>query len=291
MIWIWLLPALGAFFIYGIGQGLVKKWADDVPPAQFCFFLVLAKAVVNLGFFFFGGDHPPALDPATRTFALVGIGAYILEGIGWILYFESVVCGPITIVGTLSAAYPAFTVLFARIFLGELLSPLQYFGVALLITGCLGLSYSPPDGTERGRGKSWIWMASLALILWGAAQTIVKYAYSLPNASEVSLSLFNTIGGALSLGTYALWRTRGKGLFHHFGKSFLPMGMMAMGDLLVIIASKNGPISIVTPVSGAYPLVTLAFAWVVLKERLSKLQWAAVALVTAGMFLGPGIGL
>jgi len=284
--WIWLLPALGAFFVYGIGQGLVKKWADDVPPAQFCFFLVVAKAVVNLGFFFFGGEHPPVFAPESMAFVKVGVLAYVLEGIGWILYFESVVYGPITIVGTLSAAYPAFTVLFARIFLGETLSNLQYTGVALLILGCIGLSYSPGGG--KAKDNRWIVYASTALVLWGAAQTLVKYSYGLPNASEVSLSLLNTIGGALSLGTYALIKTRGRGLFQRFGQSFFPMGLMALGDLFVIIASKHGPISIVTPISGAYPLVTLAFAWIVLNERLNRTQSFSVVLVMIGMVLGPG---
>jgi transporter family protein len=288
VIWVWLLPALGAFFIYGIGQGFVKKWADDVPPAQFCFYLVLAKAVVNLGFFYFGGEHPPVLAPEGRHFASIGVLAYLLEGIGWFLYFESVVLGPITIVGTLSAAYPAFTVLFARLFLGEQIASLQYLGVTLLIMGCLGLSYSPPVPGEARGTKTWIWLASAALVLWGTAQTLVKYAYGLPSASEVSLSLFNTIGGAISLGGYALYKTKGRGLLNRFGKSFPPMAMMAAGDLLVILASKHGPISIVTPISGAYPLVTLAFAWVVLKERLSKLQCFSVALVMVGMVLGPG---
>ena len=64
---VWLIPALAAFFLYGIGQGLVKKYADDVPPAQFCLYLVLAKAVVNLGFYFFGGPHPAVTWDVTRT--------------------------------------------------------------------------------------------------------------------------------------------------------------------------------------------------------------------------------
>ncbi len=285
--WLWLLPALGAFFVYGIGQGLVKKWADDVPPAQFCFYLLVAKAVVNLGFYFLGGDHPPVFAPESMAFTQVAILAYVLEGIGWVLYFESVVYGPITIVGTLSAAYPAFTVLFARIFLGEQLAGLQYLGVTLLILGCVGLSYSP-SSEGSGRNRIWILLAAAALVLWGAAQTLVKYSYGLPNSSEVSLSLLNTIGGALSLGTYALVRTRGRGLLNRLSQSFFPMGLMALGDLFVIVASKHGPISIVTPISGAYPLVTLAFAWVVLNERLNRIQGASVVLVMIGMVLGPG---
>jgi drug/metabolite transporter (DMT)-like permease len=285
---VWLVPALIAFFIYGIGQGLVKKYANDIPPAQYCLFLVFAKAVVNLGFFFFGGEHPPVFAPESRQFLMVGLLAYMLEGAAWILYFESVVLGPITIVGTLSAAYPAFTVIFARIFLAEALEPFQYVGVGLLIVGCIGLSYSPTEPGAEKKNRIWILLASSALIMWGASQTLVKYSYRLPNSSEVSLSLINTMGGALTLGIYGLWRSDWKTVWQRFAPSFAPMGMMAGGDLLVLIASKKGPVSVVTPISGAYPVVTLGFAWIVLKERLTVLQWFCVALVLIGMFLGPG---
>jgi hypothetical protein len=100
-------------------------------------------------------------------FATLGIFAYILDGAAWILYFESIVAGPITIVGTLSAAYPALTVLFARFFLNETLLPLQYFGVAAVIIGCLLLSYSPE--TEHGKKilKRWVPLAAIALVVWG----------------------------------------------------------------------------------------------------------------------------
>jgi drug/metabolite transporter (DMT)-like permease len=65
------------------------------------------------------------------------------------------------------------------------------------------------------------------------------------------------------------------------------MGMMAGGDLGVMIASRYGPISIVVPLTGAYPVVTLAFAALILKERISKLQYACVGLIIAGMVLCP----
>jgi drug/metabolite transporter (DMT)-like permease len=285
--WVWLTPALTALFLYGIGQGLVKKWISEVPPARFCLYFVAAKALVNLGFFF-SQPHPPPFAPAGRSFLMAGVLAYVLDGTGWILYFQSIVAGPITIVGTLSAAYPALTVVFARIFLGETLRPLQYLGVALVIGGCLGLSYAPTEPGAKPASKAWIPLAVTALVLWGAAQTIVKYSYGLSQASEVNLALFNTIGGALTLGTFG-W-LRGRQGTHSGGewlRSFLPMGMMAGGDLGVIVATRNGPISIVTPITGAYPLVTLGFAAVALKESISKPQCFCILMILAGMFISP----
>ena len=285
---IWLLPAFAALFLYGVGQGLVKKWISEVPPARFCLYFVVAKALVNLGYFF-SQEHPNPFAPESRAFLLTGIFAYILDGTGWILYFQSIVAGPITIVGTLSAAYPALTVLFARMFLGEALLPMQYVGVAVVILGCLGLSYSPPDPNAKVTSRKWVLYAGTALVLWGAAQTLVKYSYSLPGSNEANLALFNTFGGALTLGLFGL--LKGRQGTHSGGewlRSFLPMGMMAGGDLGVIIASKFGPISIVTPLTGAYPVVTLGFAALVLKEKITKLQWVCIIAIVGGMILSPG---
>jgi drug/metabolite transporter (DMT)-like permease len=254
-----------------------------VSPARFCLYFVLAKALVNLSWFF-THDHPPLLSTAGRPFLEIGVLAYVIDGTGWILYFESIIAGPITIVGTLSAAYPALTVLFARIFLGEQLGAVQYAAVALVIGGCLGLSYSPPDPAAKILSRRWIPLAFLALICWATSNTIVKHAYSFAEASEINLMLCNTTGGILSLGLYGLLKGRqGAHSAREYLHSFVPMGMMAGGDLGVMIASRYGPISIVIPLTGAYPVVTLAFAALILKERISMLQYGCIGAIIIGM--------
>ena len=287
----WMTPSLIALFLYGVGQGLVKKYIGEVSPARFCLYFVLAKAIVNLSWFFSHG-HSPLMSSDGRSFLELGVLAYVIDGCGWILYFESIIAGPITIVGTLSAAYPALTVVFARVFLGEALGTEQYVAVALVIAGCLGLSYSPADAdtgpaADTGiRSRRWIALAFVALLCWATSNTIVKQAYSYPAANEVNLMACNTIGGALSLGVYALLKGRkGTHSMREYVHSFVPMGMMAGGDLGVMIASRYGPISIVIPLTGAYPVVTLAFAALVLKERISKLQYGCIAAIVSGMLL------
>ncbi len=281
----WLAPALAALFLYGFGQGLVKKYISEVPPARFCLYFIFAKLIVNLGFFF-TNEHPDPFAAEGREFMLVGILSYLMDGVGWILYFQSIIAGPITIVGTLSAAYPALTTLFARIFLHEELSTVQYVGVFTVISACALLSYSPTDPNDPTKSRRWIPMAAGALLIWGAGYTIMKYSYSLPGASEVNMSLFNSMGGIMTLGVYGfLFGRGGSHTPREWGRSFFPMAMMAGGDLGVIIASKTGPISIVTSLAGAYPVVTLAFAWVVLKERITVLQWGCIVAIISGIFM------
>ncbi|HZO84717.1 MAG TPA: EamA family transporter [Verrucomicrobiae bacterium] len=286
---VWLTPTLMALVLWGLGQGFVKKWISEVPPARFCLYFVAAKALVNIGYFL-TQEHPPPFAPEGMRFLLVTVFAYVLDGLGWILYFESIVAGPIAIVGTLSAAYPALTVLFAGIFLREKLGAIQYVAVALVIIGCLGLSYAPPDPNAKATRKRWIPFAAAALILWAISQTIVKWSSELPNSNAGNQALFNTFGSMLTLGVYGLLKGR-KGVHsvREWTKSFLPMGMLAAGDLGVIIGLARGPASLVSPISGAYPVVTLIFAALVLKERITLLQIVSVTLIVVGIVFSPGL--
>lgn len=280
----WLAPTLGALFAWGLAQGLVKKYIGEVSAASFCLYYAIANAVVNVAFWAFH-DAPPAFATEGQQFAFWGLLAYVLDGIAWIFYYRSLTYGPISIVGTLSAAYPALTVIFARSFLGEELTLMQGLGVAAVLFGCLALAWSPSESTKATDGR-WKILAATALVIWGVSGTLIRYSYSFPAAHEANMALFIAIGGLVTLGAYGVL----SGAAHtasrtEFVRSFGPMSVMALGGLLVAIAYKHGPATLVTPLAGAYPVVTLAFAWAVLKERPTSVQWGGIGLVLLGMVL------
>jgi drug/metabolite transporter (DMT)-like permease len=284
----WLAPTLGALFAWGLAQGLVKKYIGEVSAASFCLYYAIANAVVNVAFWALH-DAPPAFAPEGREFAFWGLLAYLLDGVAWIFYYQSLTYGPISIVGTLSAAYPALTVIFARTFLGEELTLAQGAGVGAVLLGCLALAWSPSESTAATSSR-WKFLAGAALVIWGVSGTLIRYSYGFPGAHEANLALFIAVGGLLTLGVYGL----SKGAAHSASRtewlhSVGPMTTMALGSLLVAIAYKHGPASLVTPLAGAYPVVTIGFAWAVLKERPTKLQWCGIAAVLLGMVLTTAI--
>src|ERR1700757_2706674 len=220
---LWLTPALLALLLYGLGQGFVKMWIGEVATARFCLYFACARALVR-GCDFSPSPPPPLLAAQGHRVLAVGVLAYLLDGAGWIMYYQSIIAGPITIVGTLSAAYPALTIVFAHWFLGETLSALQYGAVALVIGGCIGLAYQPPDAANKVAGRAWIPLAFSAVMLWGGAQTIVKYNYSL-GATDANMALYSMIGALLTLGVYGWWKGRaGTHSLLDWTRSFLPMG-------------------------------------------------------------------
>ena len=287
---IWLIPTLVSLFLYGIGQGLVKKYISEVPPARFCLYFVAAKAILNLSYFAL--FQKTALIPSVGTaFGGTSLLAYLVDGVAWILYFMAIVHGPIAIVGTLSAAYPALTILFARFFLHEQLTLVQYAGLALVLGGCLGLSYAPAGPGSRPTDRRWIPLSFVALVLWGCSSTLLKAAYHLPGADEVNVLVFSVVGGMATLGVYGWMRGRkGAADTGEWKRSALPMLMLAGGDIGFIVATRYGPVSLTTPLSGAYPVVTVVFARFALGERIGIWQGVSIAAILAGMALTPGAG-
>lgn len=290
---VWLTPTLAALLLYGLAQGLVKKYIADVPAGRYCLYFFCAKTMLYLGYWIWSYQADPVaanpFPPGSRELVLKGVLAYVLEGIGWICYYESIVAGPVTIVGTLSAAYAAPTVIFAYLILGEMLAPHQYIAVALVIGGCAGVSYAPSDPDAKVSGRRWIPLAITALIVWGLWNTTVKYCYDHLGGTDARMAVYNVIGAAMTLGIYGAVFGRAKDASDagEWKLAVVPMLMMAGGDLGVIIANAQpgAQVSLVTAISSAYPVVTLIFAAVLLKETISRLQWACVVLILCGMFL------
>ena len=284
----WLAPTFGALLAWGVAQGLVKRYIGEVSAAHFCLYYAIANAIVNAGFWLLS-DAPPPFAADGREFAYWALLAYVLDGIAWIFYYQSITYGPISIVGTLSAAYPALTVIFARTFLGESLTAVQGVGVGAVLLGCMALAYAPAHG-GRHTDKRWMFLAAIALVIWGVSGTLIRYAYGFPNSHEGNMALFIALGGLSTLGVYGVVKGAAHTSSHsELLRAFGPMATMAVGSLLVAIAYKHGPASLVTPLAGAYPVVTIAFAWAVLKERPTWLQWAGIAAVLIGMVLTTAI--
>jgi uncharacterized membrane protein len=63
------------------------------------------------------------------------------------------------------------------------------------------------------------------------------------------------------------------------------VGMMELGFFIFHLALVDGYVSLVSPISGVYVAITAVLAWLILKEKISKFQFAGIALCAIGVIL------
>ncbi len=276
----WAVPLFCTVFFYGLAGGLWKTSTLDYSQFLLLFFLV--KTVTNWGAWL-GSGRPQPLASERRDFLKFALIGQLVNGVAWICYFKALSTGPAALVQTITAAYTALTVVLALIFLKERLVAIQSLGVAMVIGSSVVLGFTTGASGE-GADNLWFYASLGTLMSWGICTAIFKHAYNQPGANDSVFFLANWVGMGLTvlpMGLYQGATIPQEGL----GLGLLIVLLYALGDLTLFAAINRGPASIVSPLSGLYPLPTIAYSALVLKEVISTAQWISVAVVLVALIL------
>jgi transporter family protein len=161
--------------------------------------------------------------------------------------------------------------------LKERLRVLQTAGIALALAALYLLSGSQEVDVLSG----WLAYALLPILLWGGAGPLQKLAVEAISA-ELStvwfLLAFVPLAAVLLLGQPMDWSLSPRawvlatvlGLFY------------GLGNWTLLAAFRHhGQASVVTPLSGLYPVVSIPLAIFVLGEPVSRREWVGIALALA----------
>lgn len=123
----WFLLGLLAIILFGIGSFLGKIASNtDISPRVY-FFEAIGTLTVFTTFFFIKKSE--ILSGFTINYYAVGMG--LCWGIGTILFIFALENSKISIISTLTALYPAVTIILAYLFLAERLDTREIVGVLL----------------------------------------------------------------------------------------------------------------------------------------------------------------
>ena len=111
----WLVLSLLAVLFWGIGENFTKKATDILSAPAMLLFYAWAALVVWGGYWYLMG-HP--LMPLTSIATIAGVIASIFFAIGMIFYYVALdmKSSKISIVSSITGAFPIITVLLAVIF-------------------------------------------------------------------------------------------------------------------------------------------------------------------------------
>jgi transporter family protein len=132
--------------------------------------------------------------------------------------------------------------------------------------------------------NGWLGYALIAIVLWGIVGLLQKMGTN--NVSSRELMVWLMIGFALLLPL--LWLKEGIGQLNVRTLSFGLVGGLANGlgswELFRCL-EKGAKVSVAIPLTALYPLLTAVLAILVLKERLTPVEWIGVilALLAGGL--------
>jgi len=282
----WFVLALLSALFWGFGAIFAKLSTPKLGVTRVAGLVVVIDSMLYFaGYCLWRSNVPINLEYGVlaAASAFVGIVAYLC-------FFESLLDGQVAIVGTISAAYPALTVIGALIFLSETLTAAQTLGLVAVICGIVALSYERNQNSLRAIPKRSLFFALMAFALWGFWSLTSKVAVSKIGPGNVFG--FYVISSLTVPLVYAWFRKAGFRVFKTEKPSLISwvfgaagLALNVSGTLIFSFALSIGQSSLVVPISGAYPLVTVTMALLMLGEKLNRFQLIALAFVIMGLVL------
>jgi transporter family protein len=285
---IWILLALSAAVLYGISQAIGKLAIDSLTAPSMVavnflvsmpiYILFLFCFLLSLGSFRIGSEY-----------IIFGLVAALLGRAGYYTYLEALERGPVMIVGSITAAYPAIITVLAITLLGESLTSVQAAGVSLVIVSMIGLSFS--HGSSKGSTgftRLSLILSIVTLILWGVWGIFVKLALrELPIVFY--LGLYSLVLPPLFYTYIKHKRIPRKQILPKWSLPVIIAVIAVLIGQLALLADTAavsiGEAAVVFPLIASYPIVMILLAFAFLKERLSRRDISLVFAVIIGIIL------
>jgi transporter family protein len=138
--------------------------------------------------------------------------------------------------------------------------------------------------TDRWHFPIWLWYALLGVFLWGLWGFLSKIGSD--TASPMQMQILFTLGMLpVALGMFI--QMRGKLDRDRIGITYgLLCGIATgVGTLGYFAALHDQNASVVTPLTGVFPVLTVILAFVILRERLNKVQMGGMLLALASIVI------
>jgi len=283
----WMIYAFGAALFAGLTSilakiGIQRTDSNLATALRTGIVVIFAWAIV-----FAGNLHTNLFDISSQSlFYLVLSG--LTTGASWIFYFRALQLGNVNVVVPIDKSSTIMTMLFAIILLGEPVTLLKIISMALIGIGTYMMIQRKQDAGQSSdkSGKS-VWYAVLSALF--AAITAILGKVGIEDVNSNLGTAIRTIV-VLIMAWLIVFATKKQGGIKEIDKKswiFLALSGLATGMswLLYFKALQEGPASIVVPIDKLSILVTIIFAYIVFKEKLSMKAFFGLLLLVGGTFM------
>ena len=266
----WILFAAGSAFFAGITAILakcgIKKTDSDVATAiRTIIVLIFSWLMVALV-----GSASQVSQISAYTWLFLILSG-LATGASWLCYFRALQMGDVNKVVPIDKCSTVLTVLLAFLLLGEPISPKKLIGLLAIGGGTL-LMIQKKESTGQAKGRSWLLYAVLSAVFASLTSIFGKIGIT---GVESNLGTALRTGVVLVMAWLVVFVKGKQSMARQVpGKElvFILLSGIATGAswLCYYRALQDGPASVVVPIDKLSILVSIAFSYVVFRERLSK---------------------
>ena len=270
--------ALGTALCYGVSNFIGPLLSRELPTMAVIVAGQTVALAVSAAVVIAHGDGSPS---ATQVGAGLLAGAGNAAGLA--LFYAAAATGPLSIVTPIGATGAGVPVLIA-LATGERLHAAGFAGIALALGG-VALAARRAGGTaqeaadlRRTVALAAASAAAFGVFLWAIAPASGAGVFWGVMLSRISLVAL-LVGGALLAGRALRVPPAAA------PKVALPGVLLFAGTLMYAAATQQGLLSVVSVIATLFPVVTVTLAFLLLKERPSRVQWTGIAAALSGVVL------
>ena len=286
----WVLYAFGSAFFAGLTSILAKcgiKKADSNVATAIRTIVVLIFSWIMV---FVVGAQGQIMDVSEKTWIFLILSG-IATGASWLCYFRALQIGDVNRVVPIDKSSTILTIILAFIFFREEISALKLVCVVLITIGTYmmitkkEISQDEQDKTKGSHG--WLFYAVLSAVFASLTSILGKVGIE-----EINSNLDTAIRTAvvLIMAWIVVFVTGKQHTIKHIEKNelgFICLSGLATGSswLCYYKALQDGLASVVVPIDKLSIVVTIAFSYIVFKEKLTIKSFAGLVLIIAGTLL------
>ena len=274
----WLVWALLASLVWGVGQVVAKKGLNLFTPLAFNFLFVPFDLLIYIPLALLLGADPSRITLFDLLLTIFTLTTYVL-------YSYVISMGELSLTGTIISSYPLSTMFFSVALLGEKLTMNQFIFILLIILGVVLIGL--PEKLKGLKVEGWFGLAIITALLIGFGDFLAKIVIGRIGVANYFLiyGISYLPGLMISLALDKKGRRIPKISLKDWVSALIGASMVTGAGIFFFIALSKGPASLVAPVASSYTALTVILALIFLKEKLRKIQAFGVLLVVLGIIL------
>ena len=279
----WILYAFGSALFAGATSILAKIGIEDVDSHVATALRTIVVLIFSWLMVFIVGSQSQLVDISIKSYIFLILSG-MATGASWLCYFKALQLGDVNKVVPIDKSSTILTMVLAFIFLKEDITGPMVIGMIAIGLGTYLMIQKKEEEQKEVKNKAWLIYAVLSAVC--ASLTSILAKIGIENVESNLGTAIRTIV-VLMMAWLIVFLQKKHGQVKKISKKsllFIGLSGIATGAswLCYYKALHDGLASIVVPIDKLSILVTVAFAYIFLKEKLSKKSAAGLILITVG---------